>query len=166
MIETWLKERLSEAGYKLTEPRQLILDILRNTDGHLSAEEIYLEAISKNPSVGLATVYRTIDLFFQVGMLQKFEFGDGKARYELVHDHVTENHHHHLVCLHCKTIIDYDDFLDEELELMHKRKSDLSEKHGFKIINHTLHFYGFCENCQNHRFMPCIAANLPKSEGI
>ncbi len=149
MIESWVKERIADAGYKLTEPRQVILDVLRNTDRHLSAEEIYLEAIRKNPSIGLTTVYRTMEIFFQVGILQKFEFGDKKVRYELAHDQFTKAHHHHLVCLKCKSIIDYDDFLEEELELMQKTESALSERHRFKIFNHTIHFYGLCQTCQN-----------------
>ena len=106
MQESWLNQRLHDAGFRLTNQREIVIKIMQNTEKHLSADEIYLEASKINPSLGLTTVYRTLDLFNQIGVVQKFDFGDGKARYELTNDPQKEEHHHHLVCVQCKTIID------------------------------------------------------------
>ena len=144
----WCQQRLYESGLKLTSPRRIILGLLENTDRHLSAEEIYLTAVKKNPSIGLTTVYRTLETLSKIGMLQKFDFGDDRARYELNDDPLT-NHHHHLVCVKCKKAIDYNDFVKEELKLMNKTEKTLSRKHRFKILHHTIHFYGVCTNCQS-----------------
>ena len=144
----WWQQRLFDFGFRLTSPREIIISLLRNTDKHLSAEDIYIDTIKINHSIGLTTVYRTLDLFSQIGVVQKFDFGDGRARYELTNNPLKKDHHHHLVCVKCKTIIDYTDFINEELELMKKTEKSLSEKHQFKIFHHTIHFYGMCNNCQ------------------
>lgn len=124
------------------------MNLLRNTEKHLSAEDIYIDAVRINPSIGLTTVYRTLDLFSQIGVVQKCDFGDGRARYELADNPLKKSHHHHLVCVKCKTIVDYTDFIGEELELMQKTEKALSLKHRFKIFNHTIHFYGICSKCR------------------
>jgi len=144
----WWQKRLYDFGYRLTNPREIIINILRNTDKHLSAEDIYIDAVKTNPSVGLTTVYRTLDLFSQIGVVQKFDFGEGRARYELTNNPLKKDHHHHLVCVKCKSIIDYTDFVNEELELMNKTEKALSEKYQFNIFHHTIHFYGKCSKCQ------------------
>ncbi len=144
----WWQQRLCDSGFRLTNPRQVVMQILRNTDKHLSAEDIYVEAIKSNPPVGLTSIYRTLDLFVQMGIVQKFDFGDGRARYELTNNPIKKDHHHHLVCIKCKTIVDYTDFVNEELELMKKTEQALSEKYQFKILHHTIHFYGLCNNCR------------------
>ena len=99
----WWYQRLYGAGFRLTNPREIIVHILSDTDEHLSAEDIYVKALKVNPSIGLTTVYRTLDLFNQIGVVQKFDFGDGKARYELTKNPQKKEHHHHLVCMLCKT---------------------------------------------------------------
>ena len=144
----WWQQRLNDFGFRMTNPREMIERLLSRTDKHLSAEEIYLEAVKMNPSIGLTTVYRTLDLFTQIGLVQKFDFGDGRARYELTENPLKKAHHHHLVCVKCKTIIDYTDFDTEELQLMQKTEKSLSEKHHFKIFHHIIHFYGMCNKCQ------------------
>ncbi|HDQ44119.1 MAG TPA: transcriptional repressor [bacterium] len=144
----WWQQRLCDYGFRLTNPRAMIIGILRNTEKHLSAEEIYIDAVKINPSIGLTTIYRTLDLFTQIGVVQKFDFGDGRARYELTNNPLKKDHHHHLVCVKCKTIIDYTDFVHEELELMNKTEKALSRKYRFNIYHHTVHFYGICSQCQ------------------
>ena len=141
-------QRLYDFGFRLTNPREIVLNLLRNTDKHLSAEDIYIEAIKANPSIGLTTIYRTLDLFAQIGVVQKIDFGDGRARYELTNNPLKKDHHHHLICMKCKTIHDYTDFVNEELELMKKTEEALSTKYQFKIFYHTIHFYGICNQCQ------------------
>ena len=145
----WWRKHLYNTGFRMTNPREVIIGILQNTDKHLSAEDIYVKALKVYPAIGLTTVYRTLDLFSQIGLVQKFDFGDGKARYELTGKVKTKAHHHHLICTGCKTVIDFTDFKREELELMNKIEKSLSEKHKFKIMHHTVHFHGLCERCQN-----------------
>jgi len=148
MEELWWNHRLHDAGFRLTHPREIIINILRNTDKHLSAEDIYIKALKINPSIGLTTVYRTLDLFNQIGVVQKFDFGDKRSRYELIKNPQKQEHHHHLVCIQCKTIIDYNNFMKEELELMNKTEKALSKIHHFMIMHHVINFYGLCKNCQ------------------
>lgn len=142
----WWHGRFRGCGYKLTVPRQAILDVLAGNAKHPSADEIYLEVHKKYPLIGLATVYRTLDLLVELGMIFKFDFGDGKARYELHDGH--EDHHHHLVCRKCKRIINYTEFIEDELELLRKTESGLSQKYDFKIDSHIIQFYGLCSACK------------------
>ncbi len=144
--ELW-NRGLHGRAYRLTIPRKAILEVLSNSDDHLSAEDIYITVHNLYPTIGLTTVYRTLDLLVQMGVVFKFDFGDGRARYELMDHFSKKAHHHHLICTSCKTIIDYDDFLDEELDLIHKTENALSDRHNFEIKGHTMQFYGLCDKC-------------------
>lgn len=135
-------------GYRMTVARQAILDILSRTSKHLSAEEIYHEIYKIYPSTGLATVYRTVELLVQIGLVNKFDFGDGRARYELEIGVENKEHHHHLVCMVCRRVIDYTDFIDDEVELLTKTEKGLSKKYNFKIKKHIIQFYGICDKCR------------------
>lgn len=146
----WWCRKFSERGYRITEPRQIIIEVLCNTDKHLSAEEVYHHVHRKFCNIGLATVYRTLDLLSNLGVINKFDFGDGRARYELIKGPKAK-HHHHLICKQCGMIINYTDYLDEEIGMINKVEAMLEKKHAFKITNHNLHFYGICKNC---RLMP------------
>lgn len=146
--QKWGENRLKESNYRLTRPRKVIMDVLRNTSEHLSTEEIYQQVYQVYPAIGLTTVYRTLELFVQVGLVHKFEFGDGKARYEINFGPEATGHHHHLVCVRCKRIIDYSDFVDEELELIRKTERALQSHHDFDIQNHIIEFYGLCGDCR------------------
>ena len=141
--------RLKGCGYRLTLARQAILDVLTRTKKHLSAEEIYHEVYKIYPASGLSTVYRTLELLVQIGLVNKFDFGDGRARYELEAETEDEkhHHHHHLVCIQCQRVINYTDFIDEEVELLRKTERGLSKKYNFKIKKHILQFYGLCDKC-------------------
>ncbi|GAG31027.1 unnamed protein product, partial [marine sediment metagenome] len=101
------------------------------------------------PAIGLTTVYRTLDLLINMGLIFKFDFGDGRARYELTRGTKEPSHHHHLICTKCGRIIDYTDFVDEELELLKKTEKELSRKCNFEIKNHTIQFYGLCDKCSD-----------------
>ena len=142
-------KRLRDAGFRLTSPREIIINLLKKTRKHLSAEEIYLDAVRIKRSIGLTTVYRTLELLTQIDMVRKHDFGDGRVRYELTQNPFKEEHHHHLVCLKCKKIIDYIDFVSEEKKIMQKTEKELSQKHQFKIYHHTVNFYGLCNKCQS-----------------
>jgi len=144
----WLHGKFKGCGYRMTMPRQIILDVLSGTTEHLSAEDIYHKVHSAYPSIGLTTVYRTLELLVHTSLIHKFDFGDGRARYELVEGSQNTGHHHHLVCTGCGSIIDYTDFIHEEIELLKKTEKGLSKKYNFRITNHLIQFYGLCERCQ------------------
>lgn len=133
---------------RITEPRRIIIDILAGTKEHVSAEEVYMQVHRVYPNVGLTTVYRTLDLLEGMGVVAKLHFGDGRSRYELIESLTKRGHHHHLVCTKCKRVIDYDDFVAEELELLKKVERELSKKHGFQIMGHVIQFYGKCPRCK------------------
>lgn len=142
--------KLKECGYRLTEGRKEIINLLTETKEHLSAEEIYLKVHAIYPAIGLTSVYRTLDVLVNMGVIQKFDFGDGRSRYEIIDRHDNKDHHHHLVCTQCKKIINYKDFIDEEIELLKKIEKTLSEKYKFEINNHLIQFYGLCSQCKQH----------------
>ncbi len=137
-----IKEQFKE--HRLTPQRRLVLEIfLENRDGHLSAEEVYQLSREKKGEIGLATIYRTLELLEALGLLHKINFGDGRSRYELVPvDYSEHHHHHHLVCLVCGGI------LEVEEDLLHQLEELIEAKHNFCIVNHNLQFFGYCSRCQ------------------
>jgi len=147
----WWHGRFRGAGFRLTIPRQAILDVFSRASEHLSAEDIYLKIHKNYPNVGLTTIYRTLDLLVEMGLLFKFDFGDGRARFELSQGPKGIRHHHHLVCSSCGRVIDYTDFIDDEIELLNQIEKGLTEKFNFKITNHLIQFYGLCDRCQNKK---------------
>ncbi len=144
----WWHGKFRGCGYRLTIPREAILNVLSKTSEHLSAEEIYMAVHKTYPAIGLTTIYRTLDLLVQMGFIFKFDFGDKRARYELAEGLQGKQHHHHLLCTACGKIVDYTDFVDEEKELLDQTEKGLSKKYNFKITNHLIQFYGLCEKCQ------------------
>ena len=147
--QTW-RGKLKGCGYRITIPRKVILEELNRKGGHLSAEDIFMKVHKVYSNIGLTTVYRTLELLVQMGMVSKLDFGDGRARYELVKEG-EEAHHHHLICTECKKIIDYSDFADEELEFLERAEKGLSKMYNFEISNHIIQFYGICEKCNKKK---------------
>lgn len=138
-----VKEKLCAKQYKLTSQRQIVLEVfLDHQNDHLSAEEVHHLLLDQAAEIGLATVYRTLDLLSDLGILQKMDFGDGRNRYELNGDQ-TLHHHHHLICLKCGKVKEFDDDTLDALEAAIARKSN------FRIVDHHLKFYGYCEECQD-----------------
>lgn len=139
-----LKNNLKDKGYKLTPQRRAIVDmIIRNEGSHLTTEEIYDLVRTDCPEIGLATVYRTVQLLEELGVVSKLDLNDGCSRYELVH--TEENHqHHHLICTNCGKVIEVEGDLLEVLE------HNIEEKYNFKIKNHSVKFYGLCSSCSNN----------------
>ena len=137
-----LKEELKKKGYKLTSQRRAIVDTIVDSEGkHLTAEEIYDEVKINCPEIGLATVYRTISLLEEIGIVSRLHLNDGCSRYELVHS--DENHrHHHLICNVCNKVIEVEDDLLDDLE------NSITEKYSFKNLDHSVKFYGVCLECQ------------------
>lgn len=132
----------------MTPPRHAVLDALTESGEHLTAEEVFKKASRRCPNIGLATVYRTLELLTELGMATKFDTGDDKARYELADGPKAKGHHHHLVCTSCRRIVDYKDFIKEEMELLRKTEEGLSKKYGFRIDSHVIQFHGLCPDCR------------------
>jgi Fur family ferric uptake transcriptional regulator len=137
-----LKLNLKEKGYKLTPQRRSIVDIIiQNAGSHLTTEELYDLVKSDCPEIGLATVYRTVQLLEELGVVSKLDLNDGCYRYELVRE--DENHqHHHLICSQCGKVIEVQGDLLEVLE------HEIESKYDFKIRNHSVKFYGICSDCK------------------
>jgi Fur family ferric uptake transcriptional regulator len=142
MVE--LRRRFREKHYKVTPQRQKILEaFMEHEEKHLSAEDVYSLLRSDAPDIGLATVYRTLEMLEELGFLHRIEFGDGKSRYELATDS-SAHAHHHLICLSCSKVIEFDDDLMETLESFVSRTAD------FQITDHQVKFYGYCSECRKH----------------
>ncbi len=142
---TVLKEDLKKKGYKLTPQRRAIVDTIVDNEGkHLTAEEIYDEVKKNCPEIGLATVYRTILLLEEIGVVSKLHLNDGCSRYELVHSDETHRHHH-LICNICNDVIEVQDDLLEDIE------ESIEKEYKFKILDHALKFYGICKKCQKEQ---------------
>ncbi|MHB8058931.1 MAG: Fur family transcriptional regulator [Desulfuromonadaceae bacterium] len=126
-------------GLRSTRQRDIILDIFLSTHQHISVEELYLKVKSSNPGVGHATVYRTLKLFAEAGLAREVLLNDGQTRYEHV---VAGEHHDHLVCTGCNSIIEFED------ETIEKLQNEVAARHGFRINSHKMEIYGLCANCR------------------
>ncbi len=138
-----VEERLKSGEYKMTPRRSLILRVLIENQGrHLSAEEVYQVVKEQEPELGLATVYRTLELFSDCGIVFGMDFGDGRKRYDMGLGAALGHHHHHLICTRCGRIIEAGEDLLEDLELRVQRD------YGFSVVDHQLKMFGLCEGCQ------------------
>jgi Fur family ferric uptake transcriptional regulator len=133
-------------GWRMTVPRQVILDVLSSSSKHFSAEEIYLEVHKRYPGIGLTTVYRTLELLVRMGVVSKFNFGDGRARYELVAE--DKKNHCHAVCVNCGKIMDCEGFEDSEFNFA-RIITKFSKKFNFEIKGYHMRFYGLCSKCKD-----------------
>ncbi|MBP7332780.1 MAG: Ferric uptake regulation protein [Firmicutes bacterium ADurb.Bin373] len=136
-------EKLKAIESKLTARRELTLRVLLENRGkHLSAEEVYNLVKRDAADVGLATVYRALELFQEVGLIHAIDFGDGRKRYDFgMEDGKDQHHHHHLICTKCGRIIEFNEDLLDEIE------SKVNKKYNFTIINHQLKIFGVCSQC-------------------
>lgn len=139
------KELLKKNDLKVTTQRIAILEVLDNRpDKHLTAEEIYDCVKEEYPEIGLATVYRTIQLLSELHLIDKLNLDDGYVRYEIGKQGKKEcgHHHHHLICLLCGTVYSFEDDLLETLE--HR----IYESKGFHVVDHEVKMFGYCSKCQ------------------
>ena len=131
-------EDLKSAGLKVTLPRLKILEVLeKSPNHHLSAEDIYRILIEQNEEVGVATIYRVLSQFEESGIVQKLNFENNQAVYELC----GLEHHDHLVCVKCNMIIEFQD------DVIEKHQLQIAKKHGFELTDHSLYLYGLCKDC-------------------
>jgi Fur family transcriptional regulator, ferric uptake regulator len=134
-----LKERLRQQARKMTGPRAAILEILRAHPHPLTNKEIF--AAMPKGHCDLATIYRSMHLLEEMGIVKRFDFGDGSARFELVGEG-DDGHHHHLVCTRCSEVIEVEECFPTEME---KR---IASQNGYKAVTHKLEFFGICPDCQ------------------
>ena len=132
-----LVERLRCAGYKITPPRMAVLEVISQEGEHLNPNEILDRAQTIRPGLGRATVYRTLEILTQLGIVRPIYVGESGPMYIRA-----EGGHHHLVCSECGRIIDFDECVAEEM--VH----DLRERFDFEITSHLLEFYGVCAACR------------------
>ena len=131
-------EDLKSAGLKVTLPRLKILEVLeKSPNHHLSAEDIYRVLIDQHEEVGVATIYRVLSQFEESGIVQKLNFENNQAVYELC----GLEHHDHLVCVKCNKIIEFQDDVSEQHQIQ------IAKKHGFELTDHSLYLYGLCKDC-------------------
>ncbi|WP_347490499.1 Fur family transcriptional regulator [Desulfoscipio sp. XC116] len=136
-----LKEKFHRFGYKYTDQRQLVLDVLsEHPDLHLSSDDICEYLKQKKIKMGQSTVYRTLLILEKMKIVRKMDLNDGFTRYELC-DHEEEHAHHHLICSKCGSVTDI------KGDLLNNLEQQIYRSYGFKINDHILKFFGECRNC-------------------
>ena len=130
-------------GLRITAPREAVMEVLSKSDTHMSAKDIYAEVLKIEPSAGLTTVYRTLEMLADMGLVSRVEIGDKTTRYEM-NEHKDAPHHHHIICINCRKVIDYSDFSEEEVELFSKMTKSIEKKYNIKITGHNVQFFGIC----------------------
>lgn len=128
-------------GQRVTSQRRLLLDLLRRSEGHLDAEELYRRAKEHEPRISLSTVYRNLSLFKELGLIQEHHFAAEHHHYEVKGN----REHHHLVCLGCGRVIEF------ESKLTDKMQEQVSHDTGFEVISTTVNFEGYCDHCRSKK---------------
>lgn len=143
-VQELLKAKLKEKGLKVTQQRLLVLSVLAENKGrHMTVEDIYELVSADYPEIGLATVYRAVQLLWDMQLVDRISLDDGCVRYEIGHlfEGEMRHNHHHLICRACKRVIPFGDDLLDELE------RHIEEATGFHVLDHELKFYGQCKEC-------------------
>tara|TARA_B100000579_G_C22242303_1_gene581020 strand:+ start:118 stop:531 length:414 start_codon:yes stop_codon:yes gene_type:complete len=135
MAET-IEQKCIKKGVKLTDQRKIIAKVMSESDDHPNVDELYKRVTKFDAKISIATVYRTVKLFEESGILTKHDFKGGKARYE----ELSEHHHDHLIDIKSGEIIE---FVDEEIEKLQKK---VAEKYGYNLVDHKLELYGIKKN--------------------
>lgn len=136
-----IKKQLHSASYKLTPQREATVAVLlEHEEDHLSAEDVFLLVKDKAPEIGLATVYRTLELLTELKIVDKINFGDGVSRYDLRQEGAA-HFHHHLVCIECGAVDEIQEDLLEDVEAV------VEKRWNFIIKDHRLTFHGICWRC-------------------
>ncbi|KYG30699.1 Fur family transcriptional regulator [Alkalihalobacillus trypoxylicola] len=138
-----IKKHLHSQGYKLTPQREATVRVLlEHEEDHLSAEDVYLLVKEKSPEIGLATVYRTLELLADLKIVDKINFGDGVSRFDLRQEGAA-HFHHHLVCIECGSVDEIQEDLLGDVEAIVERDFN------FRIKDHRLTFHGICYRCNS-----------------
>ena len=129
---------LRQHGYKLTPQRRVVIRTIISSQDHLTPAAIYDKVHHDYPSIGLVTIYRTLDILAKLGLICELHAGDSCRSYTIS----SLGHHHHLICSNCGTVVDFPGFELGEVE------QNLSQETGFRIDGHLLEFIGLCQACQ------------------
>jgi Fur family ferric uptake transcriptional regulator len=129
---TTILERCEVKGLRMTDQRRTIASVLQEADDHPDVEELFNRAVTEDPKISLATVYRTVKLFEEAGILDKHDFGDGRARYETA----DRSHHDHLIDMNSGEVIE---FMDPDIEALQEK---IAAKLGYELRGHRLELYG------------------------
>ena len=121
-----------ERGMKMTGQRRVIARILSEANAHPDVEELYRRSMESDSKISIATVYRTVRLFEEAGLLDRLDFGDGRSRYE----ETSDDHHDHLIDMNSGKVFEFHDAEVERLQIK------IAERYGFKLIGHRLELYG------------------------
>ncbi|MBF0387791.1 MAG: transcriptional repressor [Candidatus Omnitrophica bacterium] len=140
-------KKLNKQGYRITKAREIILTILNKSPKHLSVDDIYLAIKASGKNVGTTTIYRAVDSLTKAGVIRKLSLLNGRASFKIINGGMSE-HHHHLICRHCQKVIEYSDFIEDEIKLIKKLETIVSKAHQFKIEDHQLSFTGLCKSCK------------------
>jgi Fur family ferric uptake transcriptional regulator len=127
-----LETLCAERGMRMTEQRRVIARILEESDDHPDVEELYRRSSKVDAKISISTVYRTVKLFEDAGIIERHDFRDGRSRYETV----PEEHHDHLIDLKTGTVVE---FRSPEIEALQER---IAREHGFRLVGHRLELYG------------------------
>lgn len=125
-------KRCADMGLRMTGQRRTIAKVIQESDDHPDVEELFARASARDEAISIATVYRTVKLFEEAGILEKVEFGDGRARYE----DAEREHHDHLIDLNSGAVIE---FVDEEIEALQEK---IARKLGYELRGHRMELYG------------------------
>ncbi|MDZ7588505.1 MAG: Fur family transcriptional regulator [Parasphingorhabdus sp.] len=131
-----LEKLCAEKGLRITDQRRIIARIISDADDHPDVETLHARAAEIDSGISIATVYRTVRLFEEAGILDRHDFGDGRARYEAV----PEAHHDHLIDVETGKVVE---FVDPELEALQKT---IAEKLGYRLVDHRMELYGVTLN--------------------
>ena len=129
----------ADKGLRITEQRRVIARVLSESEDHPDVEALHARAAAIDPGISIATVYRTVRLFEDAGILERHDFGDGRARYEAA----PETHHDHLINVESGEVIE---FVDAELEALQKK---IAERLGFRLVDHRMELYGVALDRKN-----------------
>ena len=127
-----IEARCEARGLRMTEQRRVIAQVLEESADHPDVEELYSRAAARDPRISIATIYRTVKLFEEAGIIDRLEFGDGRARYE----DAERDHHDHLIDMNSGEVIE---FCDPDIEALQER---IAEKLGYRLKGHKLELYG------------------------
>lgn len=141
----------------LTRPRDLVAQLVFFAEEHLSVEEIRRRLKERGEAVGLATIYRTLDLLVESGLVRAHDFGQGFRRYEPM---PAQAHHEHLICEHCGRV---EEFANERLERM---LPVIADEHGFQHRRHRVEVYGICRSCRSGELRPIGVTRLDGSGAV
>lgn len=137
----YVKKVLKDNGYKFTNQRVKIYKVfVDNMNKHLTTEEVFKIVSKIDPEIGIATVYRTVLLFNELGLINQISFGDNITRYEIKLNNNGHNHHH-LICLGCGKV------QEVKIDLLEDIEKEVEKNEEFKIIDHQLKFTGYCKDC-------------------